>query len=80
MEVYLRVFVNWKQDDWARLLPIAKFAYNNTKNTNTDHIPFELNYDYQPKVSFEEDIDPCLKSYSTNKLAKELKELMEVCY
>ncbi len=50
METYLRAFVNWEQDDWARLLPMAEFAYNNTKNTSTSHTPFELNYDYHPRV------------------------------
>ncbi len=58
---------------------MAKFAYNNTKNASTSHTPFELNCGYQPKVSFEEDIDPCLRSRSVNELAEELKELREVC-
>lgn len=35
MEVYLQVFVNCKQNNWARFLPIAEFAYNNAKNINT---------------------------------------------
>ncbi len=35
MEAYLRVFVNWKQDNWAKLLPMAEFAYNNAKNAST---------------------------------------------
>ncbi len=43
MEAYLRAFVNFEQDDWARLLPMAEFAYNNAKNASTSHIPFELN-------------------------------------
>ena len=29
IEVYLKAFVNYKQNDWARLLPMAEFAYNN---------------------------------------------------
>ncbi len=35
MEAYLRAFVNWEQDDWARLLLMVEFAYNNAKNTST---------------------------------------------
>ncbi len=58
---------------------MAEFAYNNVKNASTDHTPFELNYNYHPRVSFEEDVDPRLRSRSANKLAKELRELMEVC-
>ena len=49
---------------------MAKFAYINAKNVNTDHIPFKFNYGYHPRVLFEEDIDPYSKSHSTDKLAK----------
>ena len=41
MEAYLRAFVNFEQDDWARFLPMAEFAYNNAKNASTGHTPFE---------------------------------------
>ena len=70
---------NWKQDDWVKLLPMAEFIYNNAKNASTSHTSFELNCGYHPKVSFEKDINFCLRFCSANKLAKKLKELMEVC-
>ncbi len=79
MEAYLTAFVNWEQDDWVKLLPMVEFAYNNAKNTSTGHTPFKLNCDYHPKVSFEEDVNPRLRSRSANKLAEELRELIEVC-
>ncbi len=79
MEAYLRAFVNWEQDNWAKLLPMAEFAYNNVKNTSTGHTPFELNYGYHPRVSFEKDVDPRSRSRSANELVEELRELMEVC-
>ncbi len=78
MEAYLRAFVNWEQDDWARLLPIAEFAYNNAKNASTGHTPFKLNCGYHPRVSFEEDVDPRSRFRSADELAEELRELMEV--
>ena len=31
MEAYLRAFVNYEQNDWARLLPMAELAYNNAR-------------------------------------------------
>ena len=46
MEAYLRAFVNFEQNDWARLLPMAEFAYINAKNASTGHTPFELNCGY----------------------------------
>ncbi len=78
MEAYLRAFVNWEQDDWARLLPMGEFAYNNAKNASTGHTLFELNCGYHLRVSFEEDIDPCSRSRSANELAEKLRELIEV--
>ena len=48
MEAYLRAFMNWKQNDWARLLPMAEFAYNNAKNASTGHTPFKLNCGFHP--------------------------------
>ncbi len=80
MKAYLKAFINWKQDNWAKLLLITEFAYNNAKNTSTGHTPFKLNCGYHPWVSFKENIDPCSRSCSSNKLTKELRELMEVCY
>ncbi len=59
---------------------MAEFAYNNAKNANTGHTSFELNCGYHPRVFFEEDVDPHLRSCSANKLAEELKKLMEVSY
>ncbi len=58
---------------------MAEFAYNNAKNASIGHTPFELNCDYYPRVFFEEDINPYSRSHSANKLAVELKELIEVC-
>ena len=79
MEIYLRIFVNWKQNDWARFLLMAKFAYNNAKNASTGHTFFKLNCGFHPRVFFEDDIDPCSKSCSTDELAKELRELIDIC-
>ncbi len=43
IEAYFKVFVNWEQNNWAKLLPMAKFAYNNAKNASTSYTPFEFN-------------------------------------
>ena len=59
---------------------MAKFAYNNTKNTSIRHTLFKLNYDYHSKVLFEKDVDSRSRSCFANKLTEELKELIKVCY
>ena len=79
MEAYLRAFVNFEQNDWARLLPMAEFAYNNAKNASTGHTPFELNCGFHPRMSYEEDVDPRSQSKSADELSAELRELMIVC-
>ena len=79
MKAYFWTFVNFEQNDWARLLPMMEFAYNNAKNANTGHIPFELNCSYHPQILYEEEVDPCSKLKSADKLSAELRELMFVC-
>ena len=79
MEAYLQAFVKFEQNDWARLLPMAEFAYNNAKNANTGHIPFELNCSYHPRMSYKEDVDPRSQSKMADDLSAELQELMIVC-
>ncbi len=58
---------------------MAELAYNHAKNASTDYTPFELNCDYHPQASYEEDVDPCSQLKSADELATELKELMAVC-
>ena len=72
MKAYLRVFVNYEPNDWARLLVIA------AKNESTGHTPFKLNCGYHPHVSFKEDIDPRSIFKSANELSTELQKLMTV--
>ena len=79
MKVYLKAFINFEQNNWVKLLPIAKFAYNNTKNASTGHIAFELNYGYHLCVFFKENNNPCLQLKTADKLSTKLEELMIVC-
>ena len=78
MGVYLWAFVNYKQDDWARLLSMAEFAFNNAKNASTGHTPFELNCGFHPRVSYKKDVDSRSKSKTADKLVTKLRELTTV--
>jgi len=49
LEQYLRAYVNYQQDDWKELLPMAEFAYNNGYQESTKHTPFFANYGTNPK-------------------------------
>ena len=79
MEAYLRAFVNYKQNDLAKLLPMTEFAHNNAKNASTGYTPFELNCGFHPKVSYKEDVDPCSKSKTADQLATKLHTLIFLC-
>ena len=78
MEAYFCVFVNWEQNDWTHLLPMAEFVYNNPKNASMGHTSFELNSGYHPRVSFEDKCNARSRSSSTKRLAIELRELLNV--
>jgi transposase InsO family protein len=56
MEQYLRAYVNYQQDNWAQLLPIAEFAANNHTSETTGLSPFFSNYGFHPKLDLEPDI------------------------
>ena len=76
MEAYLWAFVNFEQNDWAWLLLMAKFAYNNAKNASTGYTLFEFNCGYHPQVSYKQDLDPRSKSKSAEEISSELRKLM----
>ena len=46
---YLRIFVNYDQNDWYHLLPLAEFAYNNSATSAHGMTPFFANYGYHPQ-------------------------------
>src|SRR5258708_4679409 len=46
LEQYLRTYTNYQQDNWAMLLPMAKFAYNNATNVTMGVSPFFANKGY----------------------------------
>ena len=78
IEAYFQAFINFEQKDWAKLLPMAKFIYNNAKKASIRHSLFELNCGYYLRVSFEEDTNLCSKLKTADKLLMELWDLMTV--
>jgi len=51
LEQYLRIYYNYQQDNWADLLPLAEFVYNNTPSATTGVSPFFTNKGYHPNIS-----------------------------
>jgi hypothetical protein len=50
LEQYLRCIVNYQQNDWTGLLPLAEFAYNNTLHSSIRQTPFFSNYGHHPRA------------------------------
>lgn len=42
VEVMLRHYVNYSQNNWADLLPTVEYAYNTSKQASTQRTPFEI--------------------------------------
>ena len=51
LEQYLRLYCDYQQTDWASLLPLAEFSYNNSKHSATTLTPFFANYGFHPRMS-----------------------------
>ena len=51
LEQYLRCYINYLQDDWSELLPLAEFAYNNTPQDSIGMTPFFANKGYHPVLN-----------------------------
>jgi transposase InsO family protein len=48
IELYLRIYSNYSQDDWTTWLPLAEFTYNNTIISTSSHTPFFADQGYHP--------------------------------
>jgi hypothetical protein len=85
LEKYLRIYVNYLQDDWFQWLALAEFSANNAESATTKASPFFANLGYHPRLSFdlrpETDPPKSQKERLDRKMAldkaKELKVLWE---
>ena len=48
LDQYLRGYINYQQDNWTEILPMAEFAYNNTLLATTGITPFFALYGQHP--------------------------------
>jgi len=53
LEQYLRVFINYRQEQWPDWLGTVEFVYNNKIYTVTKISPFKANYGQNPRMGFE---------------------------
>ena len=58
LEAYLRHYVNYAQDNWVALLPMAQIALNNNVSETTKTSPFYGNYGKNPNLFMEKQAGP----------------------
>lgn len=51
LEQYLRIYCNYQQDNWSKLLPLAEFSYNNAPQASTGVSPFFATRGYDPLIA-----------------------------
>jgi hypothetical protein len=73
LEQYIRIYCNYQQDDWSRLLPLAEFAFNNAPSATTGITPFFANKGYHPNISVHLDRD--LTSSKARDMVVDLEQL-----
>lgn len=84
LEHFMRTYVNFEQDDWARWIPMAQHVYNNSKHSVTGMTPMEalmgfrgqirINVEDQPPSENEFDEDPDTDTHRASKRAKNAME------
>jgi len=52
LEGYLNNFINYDQNDWYQLLPLAEHAYNNSTTNAHGMTPFYTNYSFHPQTEW----------------------------
>jgi hypothetical protein len=74
LEQYLRCFINYQQDDWSSLLPMAEFSYNNTVHASTNQTPFFALTGFHPRFH----VDVPRVAASTSKSYARLDQLKSI--
>ena len=75
LEQYLWVYCNYQQDNWADLLPLAEFSYNNAPSATTGVSPFFANKGYHLNLAVHPERD--LSSARAREYTVDLESLYE---
>ena len=80
LEQMLRIFVNYKQNDWDQHLIAAEFAYNNSKQASTGMSPFYLATGQNPFTPASLLCSSAIESnvHSTNEFLEHMSTLIKI--
>ena len=75
LEQYLRIYVDYKQNNWLEQLAMAEFVFNNKVHTSTKLSLFKINYRRKPRMGF--DIKKKEKNIKVEESVKKMKDKHE---
>ena len=75
LEQYLRMYVNYRQNNWAEWLATVEFAFNNKMHTVTKTSLFQVNYGREPRMGF--NIRKKGKNEKAKEFVRDMKERHE---
>jgi hypothetical protein len=52
LKCYLWNYCNYNQDNWAEILPMAEYAYNNSLTTTAGISPFIANFEFDSQTNW----------------------------
>ena len=75
LEQYLKMFVDYRQEQWPDWLGIVEFAYNSKVYSSTKMLPFKANYGQDPRIGFK--VRKKGKYEGAEKFVMKMKEIQE---
>ena len=75
LEQYLRMYIDYRQNNWSEWLATTKFTFNNKVYTSTKSLLFKINYRREPRMDF--DIRKKEKNMKVEEFVKEMKNKHE---
>jgi len=75
LEQYLRMYINHRQNNWAKWLAMAEFVFNNKVHIAMKISLFQVNYKREPRMGF--DVRKKGKNKKAEEFVNEIKERHE---
>jgi len=75
LEQYLRIFIDYRQEQWPEWLGMVEFIYNNKTHSSIQTLPFKANYGQDLRMGFEGRKKE--KYQGTEKFIKKMKKIQE---
>ena len=75
LEQYLRMFIDYRQEQWPEQLGTAEFVYNNKMHSSTRTLLFKANYRQDPRIEFKRRKKG--KYEGAEKFVEKIKEIQE---